>query len=88
MLDKIKRHAQDGAILEEHLADIIAKGGDVKWSKNADSGMVEVLWIQTLAMKTDLPKSRPQAFQCDTTFQTNREVSRLIDNCYFILFFI
>ena len=59
MLDKIKRHAQDGAILEEHLADIIAEGGDVKWSKNADSGMVEVLWIQTLAMKTDLAKSVP-----------------------------
>ena len=40
----------------------------LKWCK-----VVEVLWIQTLAMKTDLAKTRPQTFQCDTTFSTNRE---------------
>lgn len=73
LINKIKSTIKDGDVLEKHLAEIQVNGGEVKWSKDLQSGLIDCLWIQTHTMKSDVARSRPNTWQQDTTFGTNRE---------------
>ena len=54
LIDKLKRQADDGGILEEHLRNLLTDGGDCKWSKDSETGLVNVLWVQSKSMKTSV----------------------------------
>ena len=69
---RLKQKVDDGGILEENLREIVQDNGEVNWHKNPDSGYVEVLFIQTSSMRSDIDRTRPYIWQCDTTFKTNR----------------
>ena len=54
IIDKLKRQADDGGILVEHLRNLLTDGGDCKWSKDSETGLGNVLWVQSKSMKTSV----------------------------------
>ena len=72
IISRLKQKVDDGGILEEHLREIVQEKGEVLWHKNRDTGYVEVLYIQTASMRSDIERTRPYIWQCDTTFSTNK----------------
>ena len=67
---RIKTTEEVVPTVEEALGDITDNGGDVRYKKQSNTDNVEVLWIQTKDMKSQLSRSAPRVFECDTTFGT------------------
>ena len=59
------------------MGDIEDNGGDVRYLKESGSHNVDVLWIQTRDMRSQLCQTKPQVFECDTTFGTQVEGYKL-----------
>lgn len=70
LVQKFKNNISTKVDLEEDLAEIIKEGGNVRWSKDKDSGYINVLFIQTCTIKVTLADTKPTVIQCDTTFNT------------------
>ena len=67
---RIKTTEEVVPTVEEALGEIKDNGGDVRYKKQSNTDNVEVLWIQTKDMKSQLSRSAPRVFECDTTFGT------------------
>ena len=52
-------------------------GGEVRYKKEKETNNVDVLWVQTKDMKVQLMQTKPQVFECDTTFGTQVEGYKL-----------
>ena len=63
--------------LEEHLSAIRSAGGTVQYKKKEGTNDVTCLFVQTASMKAQLFEEKPNTFQVDTTFGTNRENFKL-----------
>ena len=59
--------------VEEALAEIVDKGGEVRYTKKDGTNNVETLLVQTEEQKKHLLKCKPTLFQSDTTFETQSE---------------
>ena len=59
------------------LGDIKDNVGDVRYRKEENTNNVEVLWVQTKEMRSQLAQSKPLVFECDTTFGTQMEGYKL-----------
>ena len=66
-LDKTDGNAKT---VEEALAEIVDKGGEVRYTKKDETNNVETLLVQTEEQKKHLLKCKPTLFQSDTTFGT------------------
>lgn len=80
LIQKFKSSINDDVALEKDLADIIREGGNVRWSKDKDTGYINVLFIQTEQMKSSMASSKPTVFQADSTFNTNAEGYKGLSN--------
>ena len=58
------------ASVEESLGELVDDGGEVRYKKQDNTDNVEVIWVQTKDMRSQLSKSSPRLFECDTTFGT------------------
>ena len=63
--------------LEEHLSAIRSAGGTVQYRKKEGTNDVTCLYVQTASMRAQLFEEKPNTFQVDTTFGTNRENFKL-----------
>lgn len=59
--------------VEETLAEIVDKEGEVQYTKKEGTNIVETLLVQTKEQKKHLLKCKPTLFQSDTTFGTQSE---------------
>ena len=59
------------------MADIVAKGGEFRYSKKEGTNDVETLLIKTYDQKEHLNKCKPKLFQADTSFGTQAEKFKL-----------
>ena len=66
--------------MEKELETVIRDGGTVRYEKDPSSNFVNVLWIQTKHMKAALDMIKPTVFQSDTTFSTNRDLSKIMSS--------
>ena len=82
LLAKLKKENKDGTTFERVLESVRSSGGEVRIEKDKDSGYATVIWIQTNQMKKALSVTKPQVFQCDTTFSTNRQGYKLFTEVY------
>ena len=73
LITKIDKDEKTAASVEEILGDIKDNGGDVRYRKEENTNNVEVLWVQTKEMRSQLAQSKPLVFECDTTFGTQVE---------------
>ena len=69
-LDKTDGNAKT---VEEALAEIVDKGGEVLYTKKDRTNNVETMLVQTEEQKKHLLKCKPTLFQSDTTFGTQSE---------------
>ena len=82
LINKLKKNAPDGDVLDKDLEEIRDEGGEVKWNIDKDSGFMDVLFILTKAMKEQVLRVKPTVFQCDTTFNTNSQGFKLFIPVY------
>ena len=47
-------------------------GGNVRWILDEETGLIDVLYVQSRQMIFDLDETKPFFFQADTTFSTNK----------------
>ena len=73
-LDKTDGNAKT---VEEALAEIVDKGGEVRYTKKDRTNNVETMLVQTEEQKKHLLKGKPTLFQSDTTFGTQSEKFKL-----------
>ena len=66
------------ASVEESLGELVDNGGEVRYKKQDNTDNVEVIWVQTRDMRSQLSKSSPRLFECDTTFGTQVCLLRLL----------
>ena len=77
LITKIKQHEDNPSTVEEALGEIRDGGGEVRYKKEKKNDNVDVLWVQTKDMKNQLSRTKPQVFECDTTFGTQAEGYKL-----------
>ena len=70
IIARINVDEQAVASVEESLGEIIDNGGDVRYKKQENTDNVEVIWVQMKDMRSQLSRSLPRLFECDTTFGT------------------
>ena len=75
LITKIDKDEKTAASVEKILGDIKDNGGDVRYRKEENTNNVEVLWVQTKEMRSQLAQSKPLVFECDTTFGTQSFIS-------------
>ena len=63
--------------LEQYLSTIRLEGGTVHYKKKEGTNDLTCLFVQTASMKAQLFEEKPNTFQVDTTFGTNRENFKL-----------
>ena len=64
--------------MEKDLDEIVNEGGDVQFNIDQEHGFVNVLWVQTKEMKSQISRVKPSVFQSDTTFNKNKEGYKLL----------
>ena len=71
----VKRISDDeySESIEEYLAGIRESGGTVVYRKKTGTNDVYVIYVQTKSMKAHLSEVRPNTYEMDTTFSTNKE---------------
>ena len=82
IIAKLKKSAPDKDTLEDDLNEIVKQGGDVKLTKDPQTGFVDVIWLQTKSMIEQVAREKPLVFQQDTTFSTNLEGCKLLIPVY------
>ena len=70
LIARINVDEQAVASVEESLGELVDNGGEVRYKKQNNNDNVEVIWVQTRDMRSQLSKSSPRVFECDTTFGT------------------
>ena len=59
--------------VEEALAEVVDKGGEVQYTKKDETNNVDTMLVQTEEQKKHLLKGKPTLFQSATTFGTQSE---------------
>ena len=77
LITRIRESEDKANSVEDALGHIRDNGGDVRYLKEQGTNNVDVLWIQTRDMRSQLEKCKPQVFECDTTFGTQVEGYKL-----------
>ena len=70
----VKRISDEEVVesIESHLSSIRSSGGTVNYKKKDGTNDVYILFIQTTSMKDHLLECKPNTFEMDTTFSTNK----------------
>ena len=83
IIARINIDEQAVASVEESLGELVDNGGDVRYKKQENTDNVEVIWVQTRDMRSQLASSSPRLFECDTTFGTQLEGYKLYIPLYY-----